>query len=606
MTIARVLPRTTAALDPGAIVASTAEATLRSLWAAPETKTAARGLVLAACAVAAAFPRPFATVASILIATAVVLHASNALARPSSLRRGALLLYAAAPLAEAGAVAAGGGAVRADGAAVLIAAIICGSAVLIGAEDLPAVAYAAWAFYGGAPRRGLLALGLAVFRWALSAPNAGGAVSRRAIHESRAAVRAAASRIAAAPLEDLSREQLFRAALLGRVAQVWDNDAATANDAWAVVLEAVAALGAGAAGAGVAALAALERRLVDERFDADETAEWASTRAWELADAAAPGYVPAVLCRGLGAAPGLLAFAWLCWTRELAVAAPLAPVVARDLMRLRLIRDECAERTRACEDAAADARAAARRAAKAGTAAAAREADQCRCALVLLDRDGGLDLIIGDEDAIAAWHNLRKLATYLDSRACRVSLRTLQTSARVRRLATGVARLSAAGAAAYAAGGDGGAASALSLTVALAGEARLLLGSGNAASRDVVYDAAAVFENSQKLWREYGCQDWVTEQATEHYDWWAWTAKCSGGAVAGAAVGGLLAGPVGAAAGAALAGGGVYGASVSEAEPAPPPLPVLPVPDETDRWSDVASSDEEGDVDSVHKSMLRC
>ena len=101
MTIARVLPRTTAALDPGAIVASTAEATLRSLWAAPETKTAARGLVLAACAVAAAFPRPFATVASILIATAVVLHASNALARPASLRRGALLLYAAAPLAEA-------------------------------------------------------------------------------------------------------------------------------------------------------------------------------------------------------------------------------------------------------------------------------------------------------------------------------------------------------------------------------------------------------------------------------------------------------------------------------------------------------------------------
>ena len=71
--------------------------------------------------------------------------------------------------------------------------------------------------------------------------------------------------------------------------------------------------------------------------------------------------------------------------------------------------------------------------------------------------------------------------------------------------------------------------------------------------------------------------------------------------VAGAAVGGLLAGPVGAAAGAALAGGGVYGASVSEAEPAPPPLPVLPVPDETDRWSDVASSDEEVDVDSVHK-----
>ena len=459
---------------------------------------------------------------------------------------------------------------RADGAAVLIAAIICGSAVLIVAEDLPAVAYAAWAFYGGAPRRGLLALGLAVFRWALSAPNAGGAVSRRAIHESRAAVRAAASRIAAAPLEDLSREQLFRAALLGRVAQVWDNDAATANDAWAVVLEAVAALGAGAAGAGVAALAALERRLVDERFDADETAEWASTRAWELVDAAAPGYVPAVLCRGLGAAPGLLAFAWLCWTRELAVAAPLAPVVWRDITRLRRLAEACAQRTRACEDAAADARAAARprREGRHGGRGARGRPAPLRAGVAREGRRARPDH--RDEDAIAAWHNLRKLATYLDSRACRVSLRTLQTSARVRRLAT--ASPAVRGRRCRLRGGrrrrrgvgpvaDG----------RFAGEARLLLGAATA-SRDVVYDAAAVFENSQKLWREYGCQDWVTEQATGT-DWWAWTAKCSGGAVAGAAVGGLLAGPVGAAAGAALAGGVVYGAGVP-AEPAPPPLPV--------------------------------
>lgn len=335
---------------------------------------------------------------------------------------------------------------------------------------------------------------------------------------------------------------------------------------------------------------------MDERFNADETAAWASSRAWELADAAAPGYVGAVLGRALAAAPGLLAFMWLVALRGPAVAAPLAPVVWRDLMRLRRLAETCAQRTRACDEAAADARAAARRATKAGTAAAAREANQCRCAHVLLDRDGGLDLILVDTDALDAWHNLRRLATFLDSRACRVSLRTLQTSARVRRLATGVARLSAAGAAAYAAGGDGGAASALSLSIALAGEARLLLGGGGAAaaSRDVVYDAAAVLENSHRLWREYGCQDWVAEQATEHYDWWAWTAKFSGGAVAGAAVGGLLAGPVGAAAGGALAGGGVYGAGVvSEAEPAPPPLPRLPPPAETDGWSDVASSDEE-------------
>ena len=42
---------------------------------------------------------------------------------------------------------------------------------------------------------------------------------------------------------------------------------------------------------------------------------------------AAPGYAPALLCRGLSAAPGLIAFAWLCWTRGLAVAAPLASMI---------------------------------------------------------------------------------------------------------------------------------------------------------------------------------------------------------------------------------------------------------------------------------------
>ena len=150
------------------------------------------------------------------------------------------------------------------------------------------------------------------------------------------------------------------------------------------------------------ALAALERRLVDERFDDDETAAWASSRAWELADAAAPGYSWAVLSRALAAAPGLLAFMWLVARRGPTVAAPLAPVVWRDLMRLRRLAEACAQRTRACEEAAADARAAARRATKAGTAAAAREADQCRCAHVLLDRDGGLDLILVDTNALAA------------------------------------------------------------------------------------------------------------------------------------------------------------------------------------------------------------
>ena len=93
LTIARVLPRTTAALDPGAIAATTAEATLRSLWAAPETKTAARALVVAAGIVAVAYPPQFATAAALLVATAVVLHASNALMQLATWWRGALVLY---------------------------------------------------------------------------------------------------------------------------------------------------------------------------------------------------------------------------------------------------------------------------------------------------------------------------------------------------------------------------------------------------------------------------------------------------------------------------------------------------------------------------------
>ena len=259
------------------------------------------------------------------------------------------------------------GAVRADGAAVLIAANLWQR----GAdrrEDLPAVAYAAWAFYGGAPRRGLLALGLAVFRWALSAPNAGGAVSRRAIHESRAAVRAAASRIAAAPLEDLSREQLFRAALLGRVAQVWDNDAATANDAWAVVLEAVAALGAGAARASRRWRRWREGWSTSARRRRD--GGWAGPRVGARRRGGAGLRARRALPRpGRGAGPPRVHVAVL--DPGAGVAAPLAPVVWRDITRLRARRAR-AQRTRACEDAAADARGRAPRR-EAGTAAAARE-----------------------------------------------------------------------------------------------------------------------------------------------------------------------------------------------------------------------------------------
>ena len=241
---------------------------------------------------------------------------------------------------------------------------------------------------GGAPRRASRA-GLAVFRWALSAPNAGGAVSRRPF--TKAARRPRRGNRERQRPPDSSREQLFRAALLGRVASL-DNDAATANDAWAVVLEAVAA-GRGPAGAASRRWRRW-RGAVDERFDA-ETAEWASTRAWELPTR-----------RRRATCPPCSAAAWArrrASSRSRGCVGPGSgpPRAAgaggrRDLMRLRLIRDE-AQRERAHADAAADARAAGA-APRAGTASR-RARPTSAAARWCCSMDGGLDLIIGDEDA---------------------------------------------------------------------------------------------------------------------------------------------------------------------------------------------------------------
>ena len=81
-------------------------------------------------------------------------------------------------------------------------------------------------------------------------PRAGGAVAKRLVEEGRAALGAATRRAAAAPLEDLTQEELLRAALLHRLARVWDSEDDGATDAWTTVLEALATFGAGAAPGG--------------------------------------------------------------------------------------------------------------------------------------------------------------------------------------------------------------------------------------------------------------------------------------------------------------------------------------------------------------------
>ncbi|KAH8050346.1 hypothetical protein JL720_15375 [Aureococcus anophagefferens] len=111
---------------------------------------------------------------------------------------------------------------------------------------------------------------------------------------------------------------------------------------------------------------------------------------------------------------------------------------------------------------------------------------------------------------------------------------------RVKTLAVGVGRLASAGAAAYAAGGDGGTASAVSLSLALVNEARLLLSDRHSATRQVARDAAVVAENAARLWRESGAAEYVDDAlfAPENRSFWQWTAAYSGGATAGAVVGG--------------------------------------------------------------------
>ncbi|KAK7230715.1 hypothetical protein SO694_00078189 [Aureococcus anophagefferens] len=98
-----------------------------------------------------------------------------------------------------------------------------------------------------------------------------------------------------APLEDLSEDELLQASLLNYVAELWD--APSAGDF--NVITAVLALGA------------LEHRLVDERFDADDTADWAAGRVEALERARATSARVKTLAVGVGrlASAGAAAYA---------------------------------------------------------------------------------------------------------------------------------------------------------------------------------------------------------------------------------------------------------------------------------------------------------
>ena len=620
------LPRTAAAIDPSAIAAFTVQGTLDRLRDTPEARRAGTGVAVSLALVCLGAPFASACVAAAAGAGAWAWsrrRGDDMVSRAALARDVGVALWSLGPVAAAASL--GLCCFRADGTAPLPAAVAlvagCAAAAGAGGDDAfvgPAAAYLAWAWASPTmtwPHRFAL-LGCVGLRYALGGSRCGGRFGDLFAASFRDALRSATARAARAPLEDLGEDELLQASLLNYVAELWDAPSAGDFNVITAVLEAVAAFGAGAVGASVLALGALERRLVDERFDADDTADWAAGRVEALERAVAPADGVALGCRALADAPHLLvavalAAAGLAAADRglLVVALALAPLVFIDLGRLAALRAVVDGKAAAFDAAFMDARAAdlaARR--SPDSAALAAAADDLRCA-ALLARDGGgggLELLAarhlrgGDAAGLlAAFGHLRRIRVALGSRRCRVSLRTLQTSARVKTLAVGVGRLASAGAAAYAAGGDGGTASAVSLSLALVNEARLLLSDRHSATRQVARDAAVVAENAARLWRESGAAEYVDDAlfAPENRSFWQWTAAYSGGATAGAVVGGLLAGPLGAAAGAALAGGGVGAAQAGLLEEAPeeaalPALPAPPPPEETDRWSDVDSDDD--------------
>ncbi|KAH8090199.1 M16 peptidase-like protein [Aureococcus anophagefferens] len=325
------LPRTAAAIDPSAIAAFTVQGTLDRLRDTPEARRAGTGVAVAA--------------AASLGLCCVRADGTALLPRPSP-----------SPLAAR--------APRAPG----------GDDAFVG----PAAAYLAWAWASPTmtwPHRFAL-LGCVGLRYALGGSRCGGRFGDLFAAAFRDSLKSATARAAKAPLEDLSEDELLQASLLNYVAELWDAPSAGDFNVITAVLEAVLALGA------------LEHRLVDERFDADDTADWAAGRVEALERAVAPPDGVALGCRALADAPHLL------------------------------------------------------------------------------------------------------------------------TPARVKTLAVGVGRLASAGAAAYAAGGDGGTASAVSLSLALVNEARLLLSDRHSATRQVARDAAVVAENAARLWRESGAAEY--------------------------------------------------------------------------------------------------
>ena len=697
------LTKTRKAIDPSLIAATTCEGAWDQLRQTPEARRAAWGLCGSLALLFLSAPATWGLVALCGACGAWVwlrTRGEGLVARLAQARVLGVVLWTAGPCVEIASLL--GCAWACDGAEGRFAALaLCAGSWCAWGDGrfgddawvAPALSYAAWALAsGGGVRGGLGVVGLVGARYTVVGAKCGGHFGSHVAAAVKEALLDATRRAALAPLEDLSEDELLQASLLNAVAGLWGSPAPKGDGAQggsdfnvvASVLEAVATFGAGAVGASLVALGALEHRLVDDHFDADETADWAETQVEALETALVPSPGTAETCRILSDAPHVAVAACLVLAavasgdaRRLAVAVSLAPLVMGDLRRLRDLRDSNADHRALVEAAVLDARAAdlaAKRCPDSAHLAAAADdraamqrhfntsgleavfrereawhastsprsmlarpknewtrteirgftntcltprpaqADDLRCA-ALVARDGqGLRLLLraprkaqaflgpdvaGLDEAFAY---LRRVRVALGGRRCRVSLRTLQTSARVKTLAVGVARLSSATAAAYAAGGDGGTASALSLCLALANEARLLLTDSDSATRKVAKDAALVAANAARLWRETGAAEYVDDAlfAPEHRTFWQWTAYYSTGATAGAIVGGLVAGPVGAAAGAALAGGSVKVASIAldddadaDADDAKlPPLPSPPPPDETDRWSDVDSDDD--------------
>ncbi|KAJ1448961.1 hypothetical protein M885DRAFT_537386 [Pelagophyceae sp. CCMP2097] len=413
----------------------------------------------------------------------------------------------------------GAGRARHSGAALLaLSGCVAARAVLRAAA---AHGGPAWLPAAAAPHADVrLVLAAVLVRFALCAPWALGGVGSRVGPAARDALGDATRRAALAPLKSVCEDEILHAAFAKCMLEYWKSPSTfNLDDAWPLLISSIAFVGAGAAAAGAGAAAQLELRLCDDGFDADRAADMAVRAAEDALAQMRPPAAAAHLALLVACAPTCLAVA-LARGDQLLLGA-LCPVLLVEAARLHRLLAASA----------------------AAPQPGAPPAD-------------GLEMLLraqpGTADLFAAYRSAKAFAAALGSPQCRATLRGLQTSARARSLALGVARLSCVTASAYASGGDGGVASATSLALALANEARLLAGGSGDALR-VLRDARVVSANAARLWAESGAAEYAYEGGAAvlgavptEPTWWAWTSAYVGSAAAAGATGMLVAGPVGA------------------------------------------------------------